>query len=247
MTKIPPCSRDDASAEYRIVAPAHFLRRCFEHGNVVSTPTAVVRTAVQQDIGGYSPEFPHAGDMEMWMRFAGRGPVAVLQAVQAFYRWHSVNMSSTYRANQLRDKAEVARVCVRMAERLGEGFPQCPSWLASTHRRLGEEAFWLASIAFDLGDEAAYRQYLDYAVSVHPGIRHSAMWRKMQIKALLGVAGWAKVRPQCRPPSRRLRRPATLWTPPQRHQTFGWWPDTTTTDSLNLERAGDDAGKRRSQ
>jgi GT2 family glycosyltransferase len=221
----PALIAEDASAEYRIVPPETFLRRCFEHGNVVSTPTAVVRTAVQQDLGGYSPEFPHAGDMEMWMRFAGRGPVAVLKAVQAFYRWHSVNMSSPYRANQLRDKAEVARVCGRMAERLRNAFPQCPSWLAATQRRLGEEAFWLASIAFDLGDKPAYQEYLEYAASVHPGIRHSAMWRKLQLKAFLGVAAWAQLRPQID----RLRgvsaRSATLWTPPQRHQTFGWWPE----------------------
>ena len=152
-------------------------------------------TAVQQEIGGYSPEFPHAGDMEMWMRFGGRSPVAVLQAVQAFYRWHSGNMSYAYRANQLRDKGEVAQVCDRMAARYASTFPDCRSWLQATYRRLGEDAFWTASTAFDLGDDAAHRQYLDYAVSVYPDIRRRGIWRKHRIKTLLGSGLWAKARP----------------------------------------------------
>lgn len=220
----PATLAETASEEYRVVPATDFLRRCFEHGNLIATPTAVVRTAAQQEIGGYSPEFPHAGDMEMWMRFAVRGPVAALRAVQAFYRWHSGNMSHAYRANQLRDKAEVSQVCGRIADRWADHLPECGLWLASTHRRLGEEAFWLASTAFDLGDTVAYREYLDYAVSIYPEIRRAPMWRKLRVKAHMGAAVWARARPIVDRLRHSPARPPALWAPPRRHHTFGWWP-----------------------
>src|SRR3712207_4053622 len=42
--------------------------RCRTGQNVLSSPEAVVRTSVQQQVGGYRPDLPHAGDLEMWMR-----------------------------------------------------------------------------------------------------------------------------------------------------------------------------------
>jgi hypothetical protein len=35
--------------------------------NIAPTPTAVVRTRLQKELGGYPPELPHAGDFEMWL------------------------------------------------------------------------------------------------------------------------------------------------------------------------------------
>src|SRR5262249_6804667 len=65
---------------------------CVDACNIVSTPTAVVRTALQKQLGGYRPELPHTGDLEMWLRFAAHAPVGVLDADQAFYRVHGRNM-----------------------------------------------------------------------------------------------------------------------------------------------------------
>jgi hypothetical protein len=72
--------------------------------NVVQTPTVVVRTAVQQAIGGYYLELPHSGDMEMFLRFAPRGSTARVDATQAFKRAHRHNnMSSDCLAIKWRD------------------------------------------------------------------------------------------------------------------------------------------------
>ena len=58
--------------------------------NVISSPEVVVRTSVQQAIGGYLPELPHTGDAEMWMRFALHSDVAYVKGVdQAYYRIHA--------------------------------------------------------------------------------------------------------------------------------------------------------------
>jgi glycosyltransferase involved in cell wall biosynthesis len=64
--------------------------------NFVPTPTAIARTSSQKAIGGYRPSLPHAGDMEMWLRFAGHGAVARIDAVQAIYRTHAAAMSKAY-------------------------------------------------------------------------------------------------------------------------------------------------------
>ncbi len=45
------------SNKYRIVLGSDFLQRCFTKGNPVCTPTAVVRTELQQHLGGYRADF----------------------------------------------------------------------------------------------------------------------------------------------------------------------------------------------
>lgn len=62
--------------------------------SVVTSPEVVVRTQLQQQIGGYRPELPHTADVEMWMRFAAHGKVAYLKGVdQAYYRIHGTQMT----------------------------------------------------------------------------------------------------------------------------------------------------------
>jgi glycosyltransferase involved in cell wall biosynthesis len=95
---------DDAQAaapppldgKWCVLSGEDFTRHCVSIANPVSTPTAVVRTGLQQQIGGYRPELPHSGDMEMWMRFAAHGAVGIIRDVQAYYRWHGQNMGREY-------------------------------------------------------------------------------------------------------------------------------------------------------
>ena len=48
-----------------------------------------MRGSVQRAVGGYSPELPHAGDLEMWLRIAAVSDIAYVRRVpQAFYRVH---------------------------------------------------------------------------------------------------------------------------------------------------------------
>ena len=65
-------------------------------GNFVSTPTAIVRTSVQKQLGGYRKDLPHAHDYEMWIRFALYSKVACISAPQAAYRRHASNISLRY-------------------------------------------------------------------------------------------------------------------------------------------------------
>jgi glycosyltransferase involved in cell wall biosynthesis len=64
--------------------------------NCISTATAIVRTSVQKRLGFYRPELPHAGDLEMWLRFALHSKVAYLPVMQAAHRYHDANMAYGY-------------------------------------------------------------------------------------------------------------------------------------------------------
>lgn len=76
---------------------------CASSKNLVPTPTAIARTRCQKAIGGYRESLPHAGDMEMWLRFAANCSVAEIDAVQAIYRRHSTAMSNAYFAERMSD------------------------------------------------------------------------------------------------------------------------------------------------
>jgi glycosyltransferase involved in cell wall biosynthesis len=60
--------------------------------NVVATATAIVRTEFQKQLGGYRMDLPHAGDLEMWLRFALHSKIAYVKSGQAGYRQHQNNM-----------------------------------------------------------------------------------------------------------------------------------------------------------
>lgn len=67
-------------------------------GNFVATANAIVRTSIQKKLGGYRSDLPHAGDYEMWIRFAIHSRVACIGAPQAVRRRHAGNMSLGYDA-----------------------------------------------------------------------------------------------------------------------------------------------------
>ncbi|MFZ1426420.1 MAG: glycosyltransferase family A protein [Geminicoccaceae bacterium] len=221
----PPEPRQHGAIDFQLIPGDLFVQRCFEHGNTVSTPTAVVRTTVQQAVGGYARDLPHSGDMEMWMRFGAHCPVGVVRAVQACYRWHGDNMSRRYRAAQLRDMKEVERACLRLLDRCGSSLPHADAWLAAMYRRFAEEAFWSASNAFDLGDDETFNVCLDYARQCRPEIMRTAMWWRLRAKAILGSTLWSAVRPAIDHLRGSPPRPEALWAPPPLGGQFGWWPE----------------------
>ena len=217
----------DDSPDYRIIPGAEFLRRCFEQGNAVETPTAVVRTVLQQRIGGYRPELPHSGDMEMWMRFAVHASVGVVRSVQGYVRKHGANMSDLYYGQLLRDRREIMQACDHILAQWGPQLPDAVRWRKAMLKRLSEESCQAASHAFDEGDLTACQACLDFAVQVHPALRASNQWWRMATKKLLGRAVWTNVRPLWTGArARRASAPASPSTPSRVPHVSGWWPET---------------------
>ncbi len=220
-----PGPADSPDPEYRIVTCRQFVERCCR-GNPVPTATAVVRTKLQQRLGGYRADLPHAGDLEMWMRFVLHGPIGVLRALQGYYRWHGRNMSAGYYARLLGDHRERVLAFRALESRLRAAEPQFDTWFTVMRDRLGTEALGLAGDAFESGDAESVRECMAFAAEVHPPLRRSSAWKKLQVKRFLGRRAWHRLRPVLS----RLRGTASVPEAPVPTKNrpgdgVGWWPN----------------------
>jgi GT2 family glycosyltransferase len=202
------------------------LRECVR-GNPISTPTMVVRTALQRAVGPYARELPHTADVEMWMRFATHSKVAVTRHVQAYKRLHGSNMSKSYFGlRNLRERLKAFEFALQRDPETFALHAPPPEYIS---RIAAEQAVWLASAYCDVSEPAGARECLDFARETWPRISASSMWRRTQLKlrlgprltsrargvsTLLGLAG----RPQAVIDPRLGPQPGTLQ---------GWWPSPT--------------------
>jgi hypothetical protein len=121
-------------SDWRILGGLEFIELSGAE-NLVRTPTAVVRTKLQKQLGGYLPELPHSGDMEMWLRFAAHARVGILETYQAVYRRHSENMSLGYTARSwLPD--------LQQRKRAFDCFFQTCSHVLPNAEQLRQKLFW---------------------------------------------------------------------------------------------------------
>jgi hypothetical protein len=118
--------------------------------SVVSSPEVVVRTSLQQQIGGYLPTLPHTGDAEMWMRLSLHADVAFVRGVdQAYYRQHGTNMTI--------ERVAIVDLRQRKAsyDAIFDTYPDRIPNLAALHQRvsrtLAKEALREACRAYDRG------------------------------------------------------------------------------------------------
>jgi hypothetical protein len=163
--------------------------------------------------------------MEMWMRFALRGDIAVTRFVQAYKRLHGRNMSKSYFA--LRDLRERFKAIEYAFARDSQTCTRHGLSRDYVRRSMAGEALWIANGCLGAGERRAARDCLEYAVELWPAIAKSAGWRKTQLKyhvspwlfeQLRALAAWfhqLSADPHYVPDPRRGPRPGTLQ---------GWWP-----------------------
>jgi hypothetical protein len=164
--------------------------------NIVPTPTAVVRTALQKRLGGYRFELPHSGDMEMWLRLAASASVGILEALQAVYRCHEVNMSHAYyRQNRLPDFQQRKAALDCFMESCGHMLSNAEHIYSRMLRSLSYDAVGCASGAFNDGEMELSDQLAQFALRVFPGVKKSLPWTKFACKRQLGLKGWRAVQP----------------------------------------------------
>jgi hypothetical protein len=219
------------SDDYRIVSGSEFLQFCCEIcWNPVPALTAVVRTELQHHLGGYSVDFPHTGDMEMWMRFAVHMRVGVLRAVQGYYRWHGRNMGSQYYNQMLGDRREFIQTCKYVVACWSARIPECGLCLKSMFQRLDQQALGAANKAFNRGDMAECRAWLELAEEISSSVRPSRMWWRLRVKRFLGHALWQRMRPAVNRIRGIRETPSELREPsfrPRPGEEIGWWPGST--------------------
>jgi hypothetical protein len=179
---------------WQIVSGENYIRSICKTGeNVVATPTAVARTSVQKQVGGYRKELPHAGDMEMWLRFAAYSSVAYTDVCQAYYRMHGANMSDAYKAlADFRQRKDTFQV---FFQEHGGRVPDAARLLTTALRSLSREALWEASKEFDAQEMSLYRAWLALSLDTDPGIRSTREWKRFRVKRVLGPRVWRTVKP----------------------------------------------------
>jgi hypothetical protein len=184
----------------RILEGREFIELSGE--NLVATCSAVVRTELQKRLGGYRQELPHAGDMEMWLRFAAHGAVGFISAYQGVYRRHSASMSTAYYFisdscvfSRLADLQQRKSAVDCFYERCNDVVPRCEHLRRGLYSRISESAVRHASAAFNVGQMDESKQLSDFAVAIYPQIKNSSAWLKLRCKRWMGARTWRAVRP----------------------------------------------------
>ena len=213
---------DAATPTYRILSGSRFLKKCCEYGNGVPTPTAVVRTRLQQSTGGYCAKFPQTSDMEMWMRIATLSSIAVIRDTQAYYRWHGENMSKEYFHSKLIILKEHAATCEHVhAEWNSDKTPEFDLCIKEMKKLLAKDAI---SAAIVTGDSQEYRNSIVFADEMDPFWRTSVGSLRLRLKRMLGSTFWRKLRQLKKSFGYSGAWIASGADVAQLSRTFGWWP-----------------------
>ncbi len=211
---------------YQIIPGKEFLRRNCSHGIPVSSPTAVVRTAFQQETGGYCSKMLHTSDMEMWMRVAVHHSIGVVREPQAYYRWHGQNMSLGYTDGPLNDIREQLEVCRYVFDTWGRNNNLNDKDLMSQlNQRLAREALWLATNAFDAGRFEDSHTCFALAQKCDPIATGPLRSWRLSARRALGVRLTQRIKGlQNRLAGRDLQPQSHSWPVWASGGQFGWWP-----------------------
>ncbi|MFC3501983.1 glycosyltransferase family 2 protein [Micromonospora krabiensis] len=165
--------------------------RCGTGRNPLRSPEAVMRTSVLRAVGGYNPELPHAGDLEMWMRAATVSDVAFVGgADQAYYREHAANMHLTSFQG-----GDPKGVLVDLAERtacfdnvLG-GDPRWRDLHDLSRRTLAREALTYAVRSFEWGKAESWPvdELAAFAADTCPRPALAPLWRALALRRRVGA------------------------------------------------------------
>jgi glycosyltransferase involved in cell wall biosynthesis len=183
----PPLTSPVRQFSYSIFTGREWIAaRCRAGHNVITSPEVVLRNEVQRKVGGYRPELPHAGDLEMWLRVAAVANVAYIRRVpQAFYRLHSSNMTRT--RTTLIDLEQRRTAFDSFLEHC-EHTEEIARLRRDVHRTLAREALWDACRAYD-NDQVTQRKAEDlaaFAVSTYPEVRNLPEFKALQRRRRLG-------------------------------------------------------------
>jgi glycosyltransferase involved in cell wall biosynthesis len=174
-----------------------WLRRRFRDATgCITSPEVVVRTSLQQQVGGYDPRLTHSGDIEMWMRMAASADVGYLRGVdQAFYRVHGHNMSSS--AGKLDDLRQRRLAYEAVLERCADALTAPRQWSDTVHRRLAWEALWSAVRAYDRNRVAQtpVDGLVAFALDCWPQAGRLPVWWALTLRQRLGPRAMPYLQP----------------------------------------------------
>lgn len=164
-------------------------RRCRAGHNVISSPEVVVRRTIQQQVGGYRGDLPHAGDFEMWLRIGAVSDIAFARgAPQAYYRVHDASMQRTIYSttiDDLRQRRDVFQIFF-------DDHPDLPHrtrFQGLAARAIATEALWRACRAYDRDDvdQVPVDELVELAFEVMPSAGDTREFKALQRRKRLGA------------------------------------------------------------
>jgi hypothetical protein len=167
-------------------------RRCRTAHNCISSPEVVVRTSVQDAVGGYDPQCTHASDLNMWLRIAAVADIAYVRGpVQAIYRIHPGSMLRN-QGGPLVDLNERRRAFDSFFAGAGATLEDADELRAATGRALARQALWRASRAFDRDlvhgpDQLPVAELIAFAQDVCPEALRLREWYGFQVRRRIGA------------------------------------------------------------
>lgn len=188
-------AQDPWDGSHAVIPSRSFLRRlCRTAENFVPTPTVVVRSSVQKRLGGYRPELPHAGDLEMWLRFGSSGSVIELNSRQAFYRFHAANMHRPYTSRMARDLNQRREAFDLFFRDFLNRDPEIVALRRSASHALALDALQWAGDAIEHRIPDDPGELVAFARSVNPRSWSMRAWWVVQAKRSLGISGIKLIR-----------------------------------------------------
>ena len=182
---LPPFPDTAARSDVQVIQGERFIENlCTTTQNPIWTPTAVVRTALQRKLGGYRSDLPHAGDLEMWMRFAAHGAVGILDTYQAYYRLHSNNMNRSYAGVKDHKQRKAAFDSFFMTH--GNQLRERARLEVLVATQLAQSAFWCAHKAWAQRQREECRELLEFSIQNCAGIGTTIEWSRFEWKRRLG-------------------------------------------------------------
>ncbi len=158
--------------------------------NIVPACSVVTRTRWQKRLGGYLPHLPHAGDLEMWLRFAAHGPVGCIPQFQVAVRRHASNMSRQY--DSVKDTLQRAETLWAIERGCSRILPA--GTLAAMRANVADiaiRACWQASAN---GDARAASEMLALALTIDPSVKRRPIWMLHAASRAIGARRWESLR-----------------------------------------------------
>ncbi|QGN59141.1 glycosyltransferase [Nostocoides sp. HKS02] len=195
------------------VWPGHqWLERRFRHAQTgIISPEVVVRTSLQQRVGGYDPRLPHVGDQEMWLRLAAHADVGFVRgADQAYYRRHGQNMSTAY--TELTTLAQFRLAHELVLTQCHDQLSEASALSDVVHRKLAWKALLNAARAYDRGrtSETPVDELVAFAVDCWPEARRLPIYRALALRRRIGPRAMPYLQPFVLPAA-AIRRAGSWW------------------------------------
>lgn len=164
-----------------------WVRRICRRGrNIIVNPEAILRRSVLAQVGGYDPEMPQTGDMDLWLRAATVSAVGRVNGpVQGRYRVHGSNMHLTDHAGHLVELRARRHTFARFFAEQGAGLDGAERMHATARRALAREALTAAIRNASAGEDArrAGAELAAFAAETWPAIIRTPGWHRLLRRA----------------------------------------------------------------